>query len=208
MALAHKHNLTIIEDCAHAIETQYKGKKAGTFGDFGCLSFYVTKNIITGEGGMVLAKNEEAISRIKTLALHGMSRDAWKRFSDEGYKHYQVVEAGFKYNMTDLQAALGLHQIKRIEAYWQRRKQIWKRYVSAFRELPLEVQDYDEPHCRHAYHLFTIFVSKKRCGISRDGFLDEMTRNNIGIGVHYLAFRNIIFIKKNSAGSPEIFLMP
>ncbi len=138
MAIAQKHGLTVIEDCAHAIETRYKDKNAGTFGDFGCLSFYVTKNIITGEGGMVLTKNEEAISRIKTLALHGMSKDAWKRFSDEGYKHYQVVEAGFKYNMTDLQAAIGLHQLRRIETYWQRRKQIWKCYVSALRELPLE----------------------------------------------------------------------
>jgi Predicted pyridoxal phosphate-dependent enzyme apparently involved in regulation of cell wall biogenesis len=203
MALAHKHNLTVIEDCAHAIETEYKGKKAGTFGDFGCLSFYVTKNIITGEGGMVLAKNEAAVSRIKTLALHGMSKDAWKRFSDEGYKHYQVVEAGFKYNMTDLQAAIGIQQIKRIEAYWQRRKQIWKRYVSAFHDLPLEVKDFDEPRCRHAYHLFTIFVSKELCGISRDRFLDEMTRNNIGIGVHYLSIPEHPFYQKKFGWKPE-----
>lgn len=205
MAIARKHDLTVIEDCAHAIETQYKGKKAGTFGDFGCLSFYVTKNIITGEGGMVLAKNEEAISRIKTLALHGMSKDAWKRFSDEGYKHYQVVEAGFKYNMTDLQAALGLHQIKRIETYWQRRKQIWKCYVSAFQDLPLEVRDYDEQECRHAYHLFTIFISKERCGISRDDFLDEMTRNNIGVGVHYLSIPEHSFYQKKFGWKPEDF---
>lgn len=93
--LAQKHDLKIIEDCTHAIETEYKGKKAGTFGDFGCFSFYVTKNVTTGEGGMVLTQSEEYAARIKMLALHGMTKDAWKRFSDEGYKHYHVVECGF-----------------------------------------------------------------------------------------------------------------
>lgn len=205
MAIAKKRNLTVIEDCAHAIETQYKGKNAGTFGDFGCLSFYVTKNIITGEGGMVLSKNEAAISRIKTLALHGMSKDAWKRFSDEGYKHYEVVEAGFKYNMTDLQAAIGLHQLQRIDSYWRKRKRIWKRYVAAFQDLPLEIKDYDKPRCRHAYHLFTIFVSRDRCGISRDEFLTEMTRNNIGIGVHYLSIPEHPFYQKKFGWKPGDF---
>jgi dTDP-4-amino-4,6-dideoxygalactose transaminase len=112
MELARRHDLHIIEDCAHAIETQYKGKNAGTFGDFGCFSFYVTKNVVTGEGGMVLAADEQHAAQIKVLALHGMSRDAWKRYSDEGYKHYDVVNAGFKYNMMDLQAAIGIHQLR------------------------------------------------------------------------------------------------
>ena len=111
-----------------------RGQKAGTFGDFGCFSFYVTKNIVTGEGGMVLTREEEDAIRIKVLALHGMSKDAWKRFSDEGYKHYQVVECGFKYNMMDLQAAIGIHQLQRIEQYWKRRREIWKRYNEAFSE--------------------------------------------------------------------------
>jgi dTDP-4-amino-4,6-dideoxygalactose transaminase len=93
--IAQRHKLKTIEDCAHAVESEYKGRKTGTFGDFGCFSFYVTKNIVTGEGGMVLVRNEEDASRIKMLALHGMSKDAWKRFSDEGYKHYQVVECRF-----------------------------------------------------------------------------------------------------------------
>ena len=115
MEIAQRHDLKVIEDCAHAIETEYKGRKAGTFGDFGCFSFYVTKNVVTGEGGMVLARREEDIARVKVLGLHGMSKDAWKRFSDEGYKHYQVVECGFKYNMMDLQAAIGIHQLKRVE---------------------------------------------------------------------------------------------
>ncbi len=95
-AIARRHGLKIIEDCAHAIETLYRGKPAGTLGDFGCFSFYVTKNIITGEGGMILAQSEEAAARCKTMALHGMTRDAWKRFGDQGFKHYQVVACGYK----------------------------------------------------------------------------------------------------------------
>ena len=187
MNIARAHNLKIIEDCAHAIETEYKGGKAGTFGDFGCLSFYVTKNITTGEGGMVLAKREEDIARIKTLALHGMTKDAWKRFSDEGYKHYRVVEAGFKYNMTDIQAAIGIHQLKRIETYWERRRIIWNRYREEFQNLPLTIPTQPPADCRHGYHLFILRISKAMSGISRDDFLDAMTRNNIGVGVHYLS---------------------
>ncbi len=118
MAIAKKHGLAVIEDCAHAIETELAGSKAGTFGDFGCFSFYATKNLTTAEGGMILGRDSERIARARILALHGMSKDAWHRFSDKGYRHYQVVECGFKYNMTDLQAALGLHQLARLEANW------------------------------------------------------------------------------------------
>jgi dTDP-4-amino-4,6-dideoxygalactose transaminase len=110
MAIAKKHDLLVIEDCAHAIETEWKGQTAGTFGEFGCFSFYVTKNVATGEGGMVIARSPDAIERIKILSLHGMTKDAWHRFGDSGYKHYHVVDAGFKYNMMDLQAAIGIHQ--------------------------------------------------------------------------------------------------
>ena len=123
--IATRHGLIVIEDCAHAVEAEYKGRKAGTFGDFGCFSFYVTKNVITGEGGMVLTGSEEAAARIKILALHGMTKDAWNRFSDDGYRHYQVVELGFKYNMMDLQAAIGIHQLARVEDNWTRRREIF-----------------------------------------------------------------------------------
>jgi dTDP-4-amino-4,6-dideoxygalactose transaminase len=186
-ALAERYNLAIIEDCAHAIETEYKGKKAGTFGHFGCFSFYVTKNVATGEGGMVLAHREEDAARIKMLALHGMSKDAWKRFSDAGYKHYEVVECGFKYNMMDVQAAIGIHQLARVEANWLRRQQIWQRYNAAFAGLPIDLPADPEPGTRHAYHLYTIRVDEARTGISRDAFLGAMTAHNIGIGVHYRA---------------------
>ncbi len=183
--LAQRHNLKLIEDCAHAIETEYQGRNAGSFGDFGCFSFYVTKNVITGEGGMVVAQDEDAAARIKVLALHGMSKDAWKRFSDEGYKHYDVVECGFKYNMMDIQAAIGIHQLQRVEPNWLRREQIWQRYNQAFADLPIELPAPPEPGTRHAYHLYTILVDEVRCGISRDDFLAAMTAHNIGIGVHY-----------------------
>src|SRR6266496_2022461 len=185
--IALRHGLKIIEDCAHAIETEYQGRKAGTFGDFGCFSFYATKNVTTGEGGMVLTRNEEDLSTIKMLALHGMSKDAWKRFSDEGYKHYFVVETGFKYNMMDLQAALGIHQLRRVETNWKRREEIWQLYDEAFADLPVTLPAAPEAGTRHAYHLYTILIDEARSGISRDRFLELMTARDIGVGVHYLS---------------------
>lgn len=201
--LAERFGLTIIEDCAHAIETMYDGRHAGTFGDFGCLSFYVTKNIVTGEGGMVLARKESNAARIKVLGLHGMSKDAWKRFGDEGFKHYQVVEAGFKYNMMDLQAAIGLHQLQRIEAYWIRRQQIWNRYNEAFSDLPLELPADPEARTRHAFHLYTVLVDAARAGVARDAFLDRMTGNNIGVGVHYLSVPEHPYYQERYGWRPE-----
>ena len=123
--IAKEKKLKIIEVCAHAVETEYKGKKSGTLGDFGCFSFYSTKNLATGEGGMVLSKSIQNSLKIKKLSLHGISKDAWKRFSNKGYNHYKVTEAGFKYNMMDLQAAIGLEQLKRINKNWKTRKKIW-----------------------------------------------------------------------------------
>ena len=183
--LAKKHGLQLIEDCAHAIETTYKGKHVGTFGEFGCFSFYVTKNVATGEGGMVLTPREEAANRLKILALHGMSKDAWKRFTDEGYKHYQVVECGFKYNMMDIQAALGIHQLRRVEANWRRRQEIWQIYQRAFQDLPLTLPAPPEEGTRHAYHLYTVLVDSERTGVSRDAFMGALTAENVGVGVHY-----------------------
>lgn len=185
--IAKRYNLRIVEDAAHAIETEYHGKKAGTFGELGCFSFYVTKNIVTGEGGMVVTDNEEYADKIKALALHGMSKDAWKRFSDEGYRHYKVVYAGYKYNMMDIQAAVGIHQLPRIDRYWERRKEIWNRYNKAFEGIPVITPSPVEEHTRHAYHLYTLLLDTDQLTITRDRFLDEMTRRNIGVGVHYVA---------------------
>jgi dTDP-4-amino-4,6-dideoxygalactose transaminase len=201
--IAKAHNLMVIEDCAHAIETEYKGQKAGTFGSFGCFSFYVTKNIVTGEGGMILAQSEADAARLKTLALHGMSQDAWKRFSDQGFRHYQVVECGFKYNMMDLQAAIGIHQLKRIEAYWWKRQAIWQRYTEAFADLPILLPAEPAPHTRHAYHLYTIQIVEAEAGISRDAFLDAMTAYHIGVGVHYLSLPEHPYYQQTLGWQPE-----
>jgi len=185
MRTADKHSLLVVEDCAHAIESQWRGRHTGTFGDFGCFSFYVTKNVVTGEGGMVVARSSEMIDRIKILALHGMSKDAWHRFGDEGYKHYEVVEAGFKYNMMDLQAALGIHQLRRVEKNWLRRREIWGSYQQAFSGLSCGCPADPDEHMRHAYHLYTLTIDEQDCGMSRDSFIDRMDAAGIGVGVHY-----------------------
>jgi dTDP-4-amino-4,6-dideoxygalactose transaminase len=183
--LARRHELTMIEDCAHAIETTYHGRRAGSFGQLGCFSFYATKNLSTGEGGMVTTSDAALADRVRVLSLHGLSRDAWKRFSAEGYRHYEAVETGFKYNMMDLQAALGIHQLRRLEANWLRRQRVWEMYQEAFAELPIGLPAAPEPDTRHAFHLYTVLVDEKKTGISRDDFLAAMTRENIGVGVHY-----------------------
>jgi dTDP-4-amino-4,6-dideoxygalactose transaminase len=204
-AISQRHNLKIIEDCAHAIESEHRGRKSGTFGDFGCFSFYVTKNVVTGEGGMVVARNEEDIARVKMLALHGMTKDAWRRFSDQGYKHYHVVECGFKYNMMDLQAGIGIHQLKKIEANWNRRREIWNFYQQAFSSLPVTCPAEPDPDTRHAYHLYPILIDQERAGIDRDSFLDEMTKQNIGVGVHYLSIPEHPYYRQTYGWRPEDF---
>jgi len=196
LKITKKYNLHLIEDCAHAIETEYHGKKSGTFGDFGVFSFYATKNIVTGEGGMVISAHEEEISRIKMLGLHGMTKDAWKRFSDEGYKHYLVEEAGYKYNMMDLQAAIGIHQLRKIKDFSIKRKIIWDTYISEFSQLPIGLPAPVESDTVHAYHLFNLRINKKDCGLSRDEFLVEMTKRKIGVGVHYIAIPDHPFYKE------------
>jgi len=201
--LADEHGLTLIEDCAHAIETEYHGRKAGCFGDFGCFSFYVTKNVITGEGGLILAKKPEHAARLKVLALHGMSSDAWNRFGDSGYKHYLVTEAGFKYNMMDLQASLGLRQLDKVEAYWRRRAEIWQRYMTELADLPLTLPAPVEENTRHAFHLFSVMVDEKEAGISRDAFLTAMTREKIGVGVHYLSIPEHPYYQDRFGWLPE-----
>lgn len=187
MAIAEAHDLRVIEDCAHAVETEYKGRHAGTFGDMASFSFYSTKNIVTGEGGMVTTNNPEYAEIIKVRGLHGMSRDAWKRFSAEGFKHYDVVYPGYKYNMMDLQAAIGIHQLKRIEAFSERRAVVWQRYMDAFQDLPLFLPAPFEANTRHALHLFTILVDVERLTCDRDTVLNALIKENIGVGVHYRA---------------------
>jgi len=203
VTIARQRGLMIIEDCAHAVETTYKGKQAGTFGSFGCFSFYVTKNMTTGEGGMILTTDERHADRIKILALHGMSKDAWHRFSDEGYKHYYVVECGYKYNMMDIQAAIGIHQLRRIQKNWERRQEIWATYQKEFAGLPLTLPTQPDEGTRHAYHLYTVLIDPKRTNLTRDQFIADMTAENIGVGVHYQSIPVHPYYQERFSWRPE-----
>lgn len=209
MKIAREKNIVVIEDAAHAVETEYKGKKVGTFGDFGCYSFYATKNLTTGEGGMVVTNDEQKAERIRVLSLHGISADAWNRYGNEGYKHYQVMEAGFKYNMSDIQASLGLHQLARIETHSKRREEIWKKYNEALKGLPLILPAPTASGDRHAYHLYTILIDTDKTKITRDQFLTEMTKRNIGTGIHFPAlhlqpfYRQLLGLKEGDLPNSE-----
>lgn len=203
VSIAEKYGLTIIEDCAHAVESTFHGTSTGTFGDFGCFSFYVTKNMTTGEGGMVLVRDPEKAARIKRLALHGMSADAWDRYGDEGYKHYFVVEKGFKYNMMDIQAAIGLHQLARLPVNLKKREKIWKRYTEAFSNLPIQIPSIGGSDELHSRHLYTVRMNKEASGISRDEFLVKMTEENIGVGVHYVSLPEHPFYSRTLGWKPE-----
>jgi len=187
MDLARRYGLHVIEDAAHAIEAVYRGKKIGAIGDIGVFSFYVTKNIITGEGGMITTNNAAYAEKVETYGLHGMSRGAWKRYSDEGFKHYQIVFPGFKYNMMDMQAALGIHQLKRIDAYYRRRQEIWRRYDEAFKGMPVETPAPPEAGTTHALHLYTMLVRLDELKADRDAVQQSLFELNIGTGIHYIS---------------------
>jgi dTDP-4-amino-4,6-dideoxygalactose transaminase len=203
MAIAREHSLKVVEDCAHAIETEYRGQKAGAIGDLGCFSFYSTKNIVTGEGGMVLTRDANLAKRVKMMGLHGMSADAWKRFTDDGYKHYDVEETGFKYNMMDLQAAIGMHQITRVDAYWRRRLELWQRYLRELKDLPIGLPAPWPADEKHALHLFIVQVDKQKCGSSRDDMLMRLHKQNIGTGVHYRAIPSLSVYRRKFGWQPE-----
>ena len=185
MAVARHHHLLVIEDAAHATEAICQGEKIGAIADATCFSFYVTKNLVTGEGGMLTTPHEDWAETIRMLSLHGMSKDAWKRYSAEGFKHYQVMAPGYKYNMMDLQAAIGMHQIQRVENYWIKRLRIWNRYNEAFADLPVTLPAPIATNSRHALHLYTLLVDRRRTGVDRDDFILAMHKLNIGTGVHY-----------------------
>jgi dTDP-4-amino-4,6-dideoxygalactose transaminase len=186
-SLASRFDLLVIEDAAHSIEGRYHGRKIGAISPMTCFSFYVTKNMTTVEGGMITTENDDFAAKLKMYALHGLSADAWHRFSDRGYKHYEVVFPGFKYNMTDLQASLGLHQLGRLEAHLVRRDEIWRRYDESFADLPVRTPAPPEPDTKHSLHLYTLRILLKTCGKTRDEVMQELHQRGIGTGVHYTA---------------------
>jgi dTDP-4-amino-4,6-dideoxygalactose transaminase len=200
MELARQHDLRVIEDCAHAIEAEYHGVPAGTIGDAGCFSFYATKNLTAAEGGMVLTRDEGVATKIRALANNGLSADAWTRYSDEGYQHYAVVEAGFKYNLPDLHAAIGLAQLARLETHATRRAEIWHAYDKQLQGLPCELPAAFEPQTRHARHLYTVLLKLEELSVARDEVLEALTAEGIGSGVHFIPVHQHPFYRKQSSG--------
>ncbi|MCB4790909.1 MAG: DegT/DnrJ/EryC1/StrS aminotransferase family protein [Elusimicrobia bacterium] len=187
LRIAKKYNFIILNDAAHAIETKYKGKNIGCYGNITVYSFHATKNITTGEGGMVTTNNKEYAKKIKMYGFHGINKDSTKRYSFNKYNHYSVSYPGYKYNMMDIQASLGIRQLKKIERYSRIRKYIWDKYNDAFKDLPCSTPKEAEPLTRHAYHLYNLLIDVDSLKTSRDRILNELINENIGAGVHYLA---------------------
>jgi dTDP-4-amino-4,6-dideoxygalactose transaminase len=203
--IARRHNLLVLEDAAHAIEAVYHGRKIGHIGDMTGFSFYVTKNIVTGEGGMITTDNAQWADKIQIYGLHGMSKGAWRRYSDAGYKHYAIVYPGYKYNMMDLQAAIGYHQLKRIDRYLAVRERIWKRYDEAFQDLPVQVPAPPEPDTVHARHLYTLLLDIDRLRLTRDAFQQRLYERNIGTGIHFVSLHLHPYYRETFGFTPPDF---
>ena len=185
-SLSQLHNLRIIEDAAHSLPAKYKGKTVGTIGDVTCFSFYVTKTLATGEGGMICTDDEEIAKRCSIMRLHGINSDAWKRYSSEGSWYYEVVAPGYKYNFTDIQASLGLAQLKKINMMQAARKNIFEKYNSLFADNELiklyKYKDEVEP----SYHLYPVLLDIDRLKITRSQMIDELKNLGIGTSVHFI----------------------
>jgi len=187
MEIAKQKDLLVIEDAAHAIGAKYKDKKIGSFGDMGCFSFYVTKNIVTAEGGMLTTNNEKYANKVRLYSSHGINKNAWQRERDNDFKPYEILFPGFKYNMTDIQASLGISQMKKLDRYFERRKQIWKRYNEAFDGLPVTIPIPEEKNTVHARHIYTILLNPEHLKINRYEFMKALLRENIGTSIHYIS---------------------
>lgn len=187
MKVARRHGLAVIEDAAHAVGADYHGCKAGALGDVAAFSFYATKNLTTGEGGMVTTNDEELAQKVRVLRLHGISQDAWKRYGAEGYRHWELICPGYKYNMFDLQAALGIQQLKKLEGFREIRKRYVEMYDEAFRDLPEIVPLVRRERIKAAYHLYVVLVRTEKLKASRDEIINVLQAENIGTGVHFRA---------------------
>lgn len=186
-AVAAREDLTVIEDAAHCIEGVSNAGKVGTTAGFTCFSFYATKNISTGEGGMVTTASEAGAKFIRTASLHGLSRDGWARYAKGGTALYDVVTPGFKYNMMDIQAALGLRQLARIDELQATRATVWSIYDQGLTGLGLELPPATPPGVVHARHLYQVLVDQDQCGWTRDGLADALAEQGIGTSVHFRA---------------------
>lgn len=187
MALARNRNLVVIEDAAHSIGAEYGGRRVGGIADMTAFSFYATKNITSGEGGALTTNNIEWAERIAIMALHGISRDAWKRYGSEGYKHWDIIYPGYKYNMFDLQGALVLSQLAKIDRFWKRRVSLKATLDAGLSDIAEIDRPGERPGIKHAYHLYPIIVRTEALNADRDTIMNAIQAENVGIGVHFRA---------------------
>jgi len=196
LTIAKKNNIIVIEDAAHALPTTYQGKLIGSFGDITVFSFYATKTLATGEGGMVVTNNDQWATRIKTMRLHGINRDVFDRYSSEKPSwYYEVIAPGYKYNLTDIASALGIHQLKRLNEMRDRRASIAKRYLTELSHLSIEMP-FEHTKEIHSWHLFTIEIINDRLKASRDSLISEITKKGIGLSVHFIPLHRHPYWKK------------
>ncbi|OPY67546.1 MAG: UDP-4-amino-4-deoxy-L-arabinose--oxoglutarate aminotransferase [Syntrophorhabdus sp. PtaU1.Bin002] len=208
LAYAEDAGLRVMEDAAHAIPTRYKGRLIGVFGDVTCFSFYANKTMTTGEGGMLCTDNDEIAARVKVMRLHGINRDVWDRFSTGAAWEYDVVAPGFKYNMPDLNAALGIHQLKKVEFFREKRERIAKIYYEEFGDIPgLILPRISCDMKDHSWYIYNVLIDRERTrrGLGRDEFIAELTKRNIGTSVHYRPLHRMTYYKTRYNLTPEMF---
>jgi len=187
MALARQYDLKIVEDAAHALPCTFKNRMIGTIGDITVFSFYVTKPLATGEGGMITTNSDDIAKRIRTMRLHGINRDIWDRYrSKKPNWYYEVVAPGFKYNMPDLAASVGIHQLKKAYRFQKQRETIAKCYTEAFADLPLKTPFIANPDDIHSWHLYVLQLELEKLKITRDEFIEKMAEKGIGTSVHFI----------------------
>jgi dTDP-4-amino-4,6-dideoxygalactose transaminase len=203
--VARRHGIPVLEDAAHAFPSHYHGRMIGSVGEMTAFSFYATKTITTAEGGMLTTDNDAWADRCRIMALHGISRDAWKRYTAEGSWYYEIVAPGFKYNMTDIAAAMGLVQLGKAQRMLDRRKEIAAAYDAAFEA----VAELEIPHKRadveHAWHLYMLRLDLDALRIDRAGFVEELKRRNIGVSVHFIPLHVHPYYSKLYGHAPDDF---
>jgi dTDP-4-amino-4,6-dideoxygalactose transaminase len=205
LEISRRRKLFIIEDAAHALPAKYHGQTVGAIGDITCFSFYATKTITTGEGGMAVTQNSEWGQRMRMMSLHGISHDAWKRYAKEGSWYYEVLHPGFKYNLTDIAAAIGIEQLKKCDAFGIARRKIAARYSERLAKLP-ELQT---PQCKadveHAWHLYVIQLNRERLSIDRDQFIAALKTRGVGTSVHFIPLHLHPFYRDAFGYRPDDF---
>lgn len=203
--IAGRYGLPVIEDAAHAFPCETKGRKIGALSDVTCFSFYATKTMTTGEGGMICTDNQEIADRCRIMALHGISRDAWKRYQADGNWFYEVLLPGYKYNLTDIASGMGLAQLRKSESMWRRRKQIAEIFNDAFGETPELQIPADSSEIKHAWHLYMLRLNLDRLSIDRAEFISRLRRHNIGASVHFIPLHLHPYYRQNYGYVPESF---